>query len=251
MGNERSESRLVGDESSTDGGLGRLFFDGLPAMAGIVTVITQPFAQDSMRAMFWLPDWLPIVVAVTVSGLLAVYKVRFVRGSSPGECAICVPVLMLIIFSAYATGNNVVYYMKEGYSRAATPSGASSEELTTLQRERDILHQQLQSAQELIATLRRALGLPEPSEATPHSSLPSLLGALPGIAAARAHAQEPSRSTPDRPRGEAPRADKLDVKRLEEALKRYEAQQQQLNRNLKAIQKEPAQPSPPPLIKSW
>ena len=52
----------------SDQGTAGVFFDGLPAMAGIVTVVAQPFAQDSLRNVLELPHWVPVVIAVRVSG---------------------------------------------------------------------------------------------------------------------------------------------------------------------------------------
>ncbi len=89
-----------------------------------------------------------------------------------------------MIFSAYVTGNNVVYYTKEGYSRPGVTSGASSAELEALKTERDLLNQ-----------------------------------------------------------------------RLQDLLKKYDAQQRELDRKLEETQKEQektqTQQQPPPLLKSW
>lgn len=48
--------------------LTHLFLSDLPGMAGIVTVVSQPFAQESLREVAQLPAWLPVTVALVVSG---------------------------------------------------------------------------------------------------------------------------------------------------------------------------------------
>lgn len=50
-----------------------------PILAGIVTIVAQPFAQISETYHLTLPDWLPLVVAAVVSSLLALYYVRTAR----------------------------------------------------------------------------------------------------------------------------------------------------------------------------
>ena len=101
-------------------GLGEVFSNGLPSMVGIVMLIVQPVVQ--VRASLGWPGWLPYAVAIVVSGLLACYRVKLARPSAPSQSPVLMLLLMLVIFSSYVTGNNVVYYTKEGYySRRGCP----------------------------------------------------------------------------------------------------------------------------------
>ena len=52
-------------------------------MAGIVTVVSQPFAQQSLRDVTGLPDWMPVAVALIAAG----YGVRRLRGALAGFAA--------------------------------------------------------------------------------------------------------------------------------------------------------------------
>lgn len=233
--------------SETEPSLGRMFFDGLPAMAGIVTVITQPFAQESLRATLRLPDWLPIVLAVAISGLLAVYKVVVVRRSGVRECAVCVPVLMLVIFSAYATGNNVVYYAKEGLAKSGEPATASAAELGSLKQERELLQRQLKNAQELIDALRHAVSVPEGGEGKPkpRALAPSRLARW-AFGVSEAHAQAPRRPPADA------RAE-TGLRELRMKLGKYETEQRELARKLEDLKREEKsrERQQKPLIKAW
>jgi hypothetical protein len=230
-----------------DTSLSTVFLGGLPTMAGIVTMIAQPFAQESLHKTLDLPAWLPFVVAIAVSGLLASYKVMIVRGAGARECAVCIPLLMLVIFSAYTTGNNVVYYAKEGYTK--TPSASpSSEDLTAWKQERDLLQQQLKNAQDVIDSLRQALGMPASSQGAPRSKLPSVLGRLMPSLVVPAYAQEPQ------PGGNDPRSSQIKLDQLRKKLRDYEAQQQKLNEKLEAVKRTEAPRTSEPqqrLIKSW
>ncbi len=231
-----------GDRSLTG-----VFFEGLPAMAGIVTMIAQPFAQESLHNTLGLPAWLPFVVAISVSGLLAAYKMFVVRHSGARECAICIPLLMLIIFSAYATGNNVVYYAKEGYTKAGIAAPAA-EDVTALKQERNILQEQLKSANGLIDTLRQALNVPDSTPGKPRSVLPTFLGGLRPWTTDEAFAQEPRRSPLEtRP------SERVNVQQLREKLREYEVQQQQLNKKMEQVKREEKSVEAPQqrLIKSW
>jgi hypothetical protein len=228
--------------SNDEGGIGRVFLDGLPAMAGIVTMITQPFAQESLHESLGLPVWFPVAVAVTVSGLLAAYKMFVMRHSAPRECAICIPILMLVIFSAYATGNNVVYYAKEGYTKAAA-AAPSPEDLAILKQQRDILQQQLQNANSLIESLSQALNVPA---GKPGAAVPTFLSGLVPWNPAAAYAQEPRR-TPAEPRA----TERVDVQQLREKLRQYEIRQQQLTKELEKAKREEKESPQQRLIKSW
>ena len=233
------------DQDST---LTSVFLDGLPAMAGIVTMIAQPFAQESLHKTLGLPAWLPFVVAIVVSGLLAFYKVMIVRRASTRECAVCIPLLMLVIFSAYTTGNNLVYYAKEGYTKTPNTS-PSSEDAAAWKQEREILQQQVKNAQELIDTLRQAVGMPASSQGAPRSALPSVLGRLMPSLATPAYAQEPQ------PGAGATRASSQSkADQLREKLRRYEIQQQKLNEKLADVKRAEAPRAAETqqrLIKSW
>lgn len=229
-------------------GLRALFFDGLPTMIGIVTLISQPFAQDSLRAMFGSqsepPKWPPILVAALGSLLLAVYRLWIVRRSSAPQCAICVPVLALIIFASYVTGNNAVFFAKQGYLRPG-----AEEEITALRQERDVLQEKLKTAEGTLTTISQALNVPAPGGGKPQSAVPSRLGFLRTLGPEEAYAQEP-RPQPS----ESRRPEKIDVQKLQDALRGYEKQQEVLDQRLKEIkqqQKARETQQQPPLIKSW
>ena len=234
---ERNEG--AGRPRSGDDGLRRVFFEGLTSMIAIVTFITQPFAQESMRAMFGLPAWLPIIIALGVSALLAVYRLLTIQTSDLRQFAICVPLLACVIFSGYASGNNVIFYTMEGYTKDKGPTAEGR--LSALTAERDILKQQLDGAKGVIGTLRQTLGLP-PAEDKPSSSrsVPSRWLGFFGVAPA--HAQT-GRVTPD--------AAKL--RQLEEVLKKFEADSRKLTNQLEKVKQDDrgAAASPKPLIKSW
>jgi hypothetical protein len=234
-----SDSEPVRGESLT-----HVFLSDLPSMAGIVSVITQPFAQESLRAVLRLPDWIPVVVALGISGLLALYKILIVRGSGARECAICVPIVMLLVFAAYATGNNVVYYAKEGLTHPM-----STEQASALKRERDILEQQLRSAQQAITTLRLALNLPAPADRKPTSALPPASAWTRLFGVPRAEAQDRRPEPRDRVRPQ-----NVDRQRLQEELRKFDVEQRQLKDKLDSIKPEigtPKEQQPQPLIKSW
>lgn len=234
--------------NSDDEGLRSVLFDGLPTMIGIVAVITQPFAQDSLKAMLGSqndpPKWPPILVAALVSLLLAVYRLWIVRRTPVPQRVICVPLLALIIFAGYTTGNNAVFFAKEGYLRPG-----ADQEITSLRGERDVLRQKLQSAEETLATIRRALNLPGPGERKTQSAVPSLLGFLRMLSPGAAYAQPRPQPTETRP------PEKVDIQKLQDALGRYDKEQQALDQRLKEIkqQQEKARETQqqPPLIKSW
>jgi len=231
----------------SDQGTAGVFFDGLPAMAGIVTVVAQPFAQDSLRNVLELPHRVPVVIAVLVSGLLAVHKVVIVRRSGRRECFVCIPLLMLMIFSAYATGNNLVYYAKEGSTKPDSEK-LSTEEVSLLRQEREILQQRLKDAQDVIDTLGRVVKIQQAPTTKSRSWLPSLLGSTLQLSPREAEAQEPPR-----PETTARPVERADVQELRKKLRQYELQQQQSNKKLEELKRDERVRETPkqPFIKSW
>lgn len=224
--------------------LTQVFFSDLPGMAGIVTVVTQPFAQESMRTVLRLPEWIPIVVALGISALLALYKILIMRRSAAPARAICVPFVALVVFAAYATGNNVVYYAKEGLMQPL-----SAEQAATLKRERDNLEQQVKNSEELIGKMRRALGVGEP-EKTSARPEPSAWARLFGVPPAEAQPQ------PRRPEArDTARTPGNDLQRLKDELRKFDVEQRQLKERLETIKpdvgKAREQQQQQPLIKSW
>jgi hypothetical protein len=244
-------------EPGKNGGFGSLFFEGLPTMTGIVTIVAQPFAQDSMKKMFAIPEWLPALIALAAAGLLALYRMRIVRKSGLSECAICCPILVFIIFSAYVSGNNVVYYAKEGVSKASvqnvTTAKVDEESVAKQNEEVRILRSQLENANVMIKKLASALNISQSAPAPEkHSSLSSVFK-LAGLSwEDTAYAQNPQ---PER--GESDRSGTIDQQRLQqlqEELKKYQQSQQTADKELKNLQQQqqkPPQPPRAPLIKSW
>jgi len=257
MTEEKGSTPQSLSELGKNGGFGGLFFEGLPTMTGIVTIVAQPFAQDSMKKMFALPEWLPALIALAAAGLLALYRIRIVKKSGFAECAILCPILVFIIFSAYVGGNNVVYYAKEGVSRTGVESvstgKAEEETLATQKKQIEILSAQLQNANEMIKKLSTALNL---SQSEPvkgeHPSVSSLFR-LPGLLGVeRAYAQERESQPGEIREPSTPDTERL--RELQEQLKRYEQTQQNVDKKLQDLQKEqqkPPQKQEAPLIKSW
>jgi len=235
-----------------DQSLTSTFFDGLPLMAAIVTMIAQPFAQDSLHKTLGLPGWLPFVVAMIVSGLLAVYKVAILRRSAQRDCLVCIPLLMLIIFSAYATGNNVVYYAKEGYTKSDTGT-AMSDEITALRKERDNLQEQLANANGVISTLQQTLNPSGTNPGKPRTALPSILGLLmlPREASAQGGPSRPTDLAAPTGTHQPVPLDAEQRRRLQEALRQYETRQQALDQKLEQIKRESPPSGTQRLIKSW
>jgi hypothetical protein len=227
-----------------DVGLGDVFSSGLPSMVGIVVAVAQPAVQ-ARDSLGW-PAWLAYALALAASSALAYYRIRILRRSAPGECVILVPLLALVIFSAYVAGNNVVFYTKEGYSRPAPGAGPTNADLSALRTETDLLNQKLQNAEEVIKALRQVVPGAAGKAQTP-LSLFSPIGTL--LRPDSAWAQGPVRQPEER------RQEKPTPQQVHEMLKDYDARQRDLDQKLKATQtdkeKSRMQQQTPPLLKSW
>jgi len=212
-----------------DNGVGRVFFDGLPMMVAIVTVVSRPFVQKATLTMLGLPLWFPHLLAIAVAALLSTCNIWLVRRAPVTEAAILMLVLTLVGFSAYATGNNVVDYANEGSTRADVADEPASEELASLRSERDVLDRRLQAARDVIGTLRRAIGPPGPRSSVPRSSRSSLHAVRRAVLVTDAHAQTA------RPQPPAPRTERPSMQQAEEALQKCDQQQRELDQELETL----------------
>lgn len=190
-----------GERKATD----VLMLKELPVLAGVVTVVAQPFAQIRQHYEESLPDWLPLLVAAVVSGLLAVYFVRTVRKTSREEALFMIPLLMLMVFSGSIGANNLVESAAGGGQPREAARGVEVRE-AHLRAQLGNAEKQLEIERERGRLMRKALGLPELDatgngsvEAPKVSAVERLLGAL----IADASAQEGAAPAP-RPAEKAP-----------------------------------------------
>ena len=209
-------------------------------MAGVVTTVSQPFAQSGIQELLGLPQFFPVVVAGVVSVLLAFYQVFSVQRVRMIEGLMLAPLVALIVFSSYAGTNQL---LAKDVPPAAELSKLDAERIRNLEA-------QISIQKELNEQLLRAAGVAaeNPQATTPHAPLTrngttGILDRLLALVVPSAHAQ----SVGVRPGAEDER------RRLEARLR--EARQQQLA--LEAEQKRLAQASTrvpaqrPPLLKSW
>jgi hypothetical protein len=168
--------------------------------------------------------------------------------------------MMLVVFAAYATGNNVVYYAKEGFSNPM-----SSDQVSALKRERDILEEQLRNAQQAVATLRQALDLPPTTPDSRRGAVappdPSAWSRFFGVSIAEAQNRGSgggrSRSD-DRDRDRTADRDRTtdresaDRQRLKEELRRFDQNQRELEERRQSVKPETrTKDKDQPLLKSW
>lgn len=127
-----------------------------PLLAGIVTLVTQPFAQLRTHYSSTLPDWSPLLIAAIISTLLAFYYIRTVRRTPREESLILIPLVILILFSGSLGANNVVKAAAQG---TATSDAAPSVESNKLRERLQSLEAQLELEIAEGRVLRKALGL--------------------------------------------------------------------------------------------
>jgi len=77
-------------------------------MVGIVAAVSQPFARAEILGIN------PLIVAIIVSCLLAIYQIRLVQKAAIGECVILVPIVAAIMFSMSLGTNNLVANLRRG-----------------------------------------------------------------------------------------------------------------------------------------
>lgn len=186
--NQNADTAPEGDRKAAD----VLMLKELPVLAGVVTVVAQPFAQIRQHYDDVLPDWLPLLVAAVVSLLLAVYFVRTVRRTRRDEAVFMIPLLMLMVFSASIGANNLVESASGG-GRQLDAVRAAEAGAERLRAQLANAERQLEIERERGRLMRRALGLPE-ADAPPADEAKKLSqgdGPWWGFLVGAAHAQEP------------------------------------------------------------
>lgn len=211
-------------------------------MAGIVTMVSQPFAQSKIQALLGLAESFPVIVAIFVSVLLAAYQVFALQRAKRSEGLVLVPLVALIVFSSY-TGTNQLL--------ADDQQAVAGEVGKTTQDRMNNFEAQLANQKQLNDHLVRALRLaPEENPVRPsHHAPQSRNGIMDTIDKALAFFVSPAYGQDDTQR----RVQNNERRRVEALLS--EAQLKQ--KNLKAEQRrlEQASRNVPaqkvPLLKSW
>lgn len=204
-------------------------------MAGIVTAVSQGFAQVSN-----ILEVRPFFVAITISVLLASYYIRLVHSATIGRCVVLVPVVSAIIFAMSLSTNNLLAAAVKG---TQTESSVAGEQIRIKN-----LEEQLGKLKQINQLLRDLAGLP-PEEAStkPSAAASSLMNKL-GIALKEAHAAETTvplkRPTP------------AEQNKILDRLRAYELEQKRLQDEAKKLkQQTTVQPKPEqqqvPLWRKW
>lgn len=204
-------------------------------MAGIVTMVSQPFAQTKIQTMLGLSQSVPIVVAIMVSALLAAHHVFAVQRARVLEGLLLMPLVGMIVFSSYA-GTNQLF-------ASESPPAADLARLNNLEA-------QLNLQKQLNDQLIKALGIipaetvQERSQAVPqtHNGVSEVFDKLLGLFIKPAYGQD------DRQR----RAQDEERRRLEALLRNSRLQQERLENERRRLEaSRGTKPHKPPLLKSW
>lgn len=144
-----------------------------PVLAGVITIVAQPFAQIHQRYPNHLPDWLPLLIAAIVSALLSLYYVNKIKKTPREESLFLIPLVMMILFSGSIGANNLVDAATRGSQRpeAIKEIDASG---TFLRAQLKNVEQQLQIELERGRVFQKALNLQEPEKVSLESSSSSL-----------------------------------------------------------------------------
>lgn len=228
-----------------------------PLLAGIVTLVTQPFAQLRTHYSSTLPDWLPLLIAAIISTLLAFYYIRTVRRTPREESLILIPLVILILFSGSLGANNVVKAAAQG---TATSDAAPAVESNKLRERLQSLEAQLELEIAEGRVLRKALGLAD-KPAAPGAKPTGALSRGPAdfllaLFVSDAFAQtEPEPTKPPRPVLNKSADKDKDNAELLRQLKEIEGKKQMLAERRKALAVEDStlkpNTAPAPLWKSW
>jgi hypothetical protein len=141
-----------------------LMLTDAPWVATVIMGISQPFAQ--LRETIGLPVYMPLVVAVVASLLVAAYWVNVEQRAKPAQSLLIIPVVAMMLFSASIGANNVVKAAAAG-KQSTSDTTSAAQRADSLQQQNDLLQQQLDIEKKKTALL----GAPKGSQGMNTSSL--------------------------------------------------------------------------------
>lgn len=203
-------------------------------MAGVVTAVSQPFAQVKMQTLLGLSPSVPLLIAIAVSVLLAAHHVFAVQRVKVLEGLVLMPLVALIVFSSYCGTNQFL-------ASEAAPS--------TDQARFTNLEAQLKVQKAVNDELIKALGVVP--EETAHKQSPPLpqtrngwSGALDKLLSALV---PPAYGQDDKAR----RAQDEEKRRLAVLLRESREKQEKLEQERRRLEAQGGKSQKPPLLKSW
>lgn len=207
-----------------------LMLTDTPWLATIIMGMAQPFAQ--LRETIGLPTYMPMLVALLISTLIALYWVVVEHRTRPGPSLLVVPVVAMLLFSASIGANNVV-------KAAATGPPASAPAAKDLETQKQLLEKELRIEREKNAILSSSVpNAPTGASSTSPNTAPGP-GALLRWLAAPAYAQtgelQPSGLTHEQ------------VQKLKE----LEQQRREIEATRRAVEEKDAEKRPGSLWKSF
>ena len=229
---------MAENASPSSEAVGRYSVTGLSSevtiMAGIVTAVSQGFAQVSD-----ILEIRPFMVAITISVLLASYYIRLVHSTTIGRCIILVPLVSAIIFAMSLSTNNILAAAVKG---THTESSVGGEQIRIKN-----LEEQLNKQKQINDLLRTLAGLPPEEKNTQRSAASGLMNLL-GIVVTEAYGQEKS-VTLKRP-------SPAEQNKILEQLRSYELEQKRLQDEAKQFKQQTTVPPKPeqqqlPLWRKW
>ena len=172
---------------SSDSG-GRYTVTGLSSevtiMAGIVTAVSQGFAQVSP-----ILEIRPFFVAITISVVLASYYIRLVHSATIGRCFVLVPLVSAIIFAMSLSTNNLLAAAVKG-SPTENSVAAEKSQIKTLEEQLKNWQDQFTKLKQINELLRQLAGLPPEEGNMKQSAVTSNLMNGLGIVPTEAYAAE-------------------------------------------------------------
>ena len=241
-----SSHQILGSKG-TDSNVVSVLFNNGPTqagvMVGIVNAISQPFSQSAVLNALSLTEWaesLPLLIAIVVSFMLAIYQTLVMQRTRISEALIVVPLVTGILFGMSLGANHLTADMIN--DSANVEQNTIKDTLVSEQKRQ--LQKQLDNLQKQVALLDVTSNGQQAVNSRKTRGIPGIDGFLAVNAASSGESPVASISTDDTSQTSTNQKNNVDEKKIQQQI-------EALRRKMQALEKQQRKHKPRSLYRSW
>lgn len=212
-------------------------------MVGIVNGISQPFSQSTVLRALNLTDWaesLPLLIAIVVYFMLAIYQTLVMQRTSISEALIVVPLVTGILFGMSLGANHLTANM---INDSATVERNTIVD-TKFSEQKLQLQKQLDNLQKQVALLDTENSGQQAVNSRKTRGIPDMVGLQSATDAPSSTSDVASISTDASIQTSTEQKNKVDKTKIKQQI-------EELRRKMLALEKQQRKPKPRNLYRSW
>jgi hypothetical protein len=241
-----SSHQILGNKDTNSNVVSVLFNNGptqAGVMVGIVNAISQPFSQSAVLNALSLTEWaesLPLLIAIVVSFMLAIYQTLVMQRTRISEALIVVPLVTGILFGMSLGANHLTADMINDSTNVEQDTSKD----TLVSEQKKQLQKQLNDLQKQVALLDVASNEQQAVNSRKTRGIPGMDGLLAVTAAPSSELPAASKSIDDTSQTSTDQKNNVDQKKIQRQI-------EELHKKMQALEKQQRKPKPRSLYRSW